>query len=156
MSRLIRHGQRFGTSSPHAVCCPAAAFIWHSLWQTYTHTLTHAYTLSHAHTHTPACTLSLSPLVTHVPLQVDLVCLGSRGMGSFKRSLMGFVGLGSVSDYCLHNLACAVAVIKAEADKLPAPAASGAAQSAAAAAAEVTAAAEAAEAGKAEAAVKED
>jgi hypothetical protein len=73
-------------------------------------------------------------------LQIDLVCLGSRGMGSFKRSLMGFVGLGSVSDYCVHNLGCAVAVIKAEADQLPAAAASGAAQPAAAVAAEVAAA----------------
>jgi hypothetical protein len=74
-------------------------------------------------------------------LQIDLVCLGSRGMGSFKRSLMGFVGLGSVSDYCVHNLGCAVAVIKAEADQLPAAAASGAAQAADAVAAEVAAAA---------------
>lgn len=62
--------------------------------------------------------------------------LGSRGMGSFKRSLMSFVGLGSVSDYCVHNVACPVLVVKAESDKLPAAAASGAAQPAAAAAAE--------------------
>lgn len=74
-------------------------------------------------------------------LQVDLVVLGSRGMGSFKRSLMGFVGLGSVSDYCVHNLPCPVLVVKAEADKLPAAAASGAAQPAAAVAAEVAGAA---------------
>jgi hypothetical protein len=61
-------------------------------------------------------------------------------MGSFKRSLMSFVGLGSVSDYCCHNLSCAVAVVKAEAEKLPAAASSGAAQPlAAAAAAEVVA-----------------
>eukprot|EP00878_Enallax_costatus_P005041 GHUV01005301.1.p1 GENE.GHUV01005301.1~~GHUV01005301.1.p1 ORF type:complete len:255 (+),score=93.35 GHUV01005301.1:104-868(+) len=72
--------------------------------------------------------------------KIDLVLLGSRGMGSFKRSLMGFVGLGSVSDYCVHNLSCAVAVIKAEADQLPAAAPSGAAQPAAAVAAEVVAA----------------
>ena len=77
-------------------------------------------------------------------LQVDLVVLGSRGMGSFKRSLMSFVGLGSVSDYCVHNLPCPVLVIKAEADKLPAAAASGAAQPAAAVAAEVAGAAAAA------------
>jgi hypothetical protein len=80
-------------------------------------------------------------------------------MGSFKRSLMGFVGLGSVSDYCVHNLGCAVAVIKAEADQLPAAAASGAAQPAAAVAAEVAAAAEAAKGAAAEAAAaaaKED
>lgn len=46
--------------------------------------------------------------------KMDFAVLGSRGMGSFKRSLMGFVGLGSVSDYCVHNLPCAVAVVKAE------------------------------------------
>lgn len=67
--------------------------------------------------------------------------LGSRGMGSFKRSLMGFVGLGSVSDYCVHNLQCPVLVVKAEADKLPAAAASGAAHPAAEVAAEVAGAA---------------
>lgn len=53
---------------------------------------------------------------------------------------MSFVGLGSVSDYCCHNLSCAVAVVKAEAEKLPAAASSGAAQPlAAAVAAEVAA-----------------
>lgn len=70
-------------------------------------------------------------------LQINLVVLGSRGMGSFKRSLMSFVGLGSVSDYCVHNLPCPVLVVKAEADKLPAAAASGAAQPAAAVAADM-------------------
>lgn len=69
--------------------------------------------------------------------KIDLVVLGSRGMGSFKRSLMSFVGLGSVSDYCVHNLPCPVLVVKAEADKLPAAAASGAAQPAAAVAADM-------------------
>lgn len=43
---------------------------------------------------------------------VDLVVLGSRGLGAFKRSLMSAVGLGSVSDYCTHHLQCAVAVVK--------------------------------------------
>jgi hypothetical protein len=75
----------------------------------------------------------------HCSVQVNLAVLGSRGMGSFKRSLMGFVGLGSVSDYCVHNLACPVLVVKAEPEKLPAAAASGAAQPAAAVAAEVVA-----------------
>ncbi|KAF6251544.1 hypothetical protein COO60DRAFT_1704738 [Scenedesmus sp. NREL 46B-D3] len=82
--------------------------------------------------------------------KIDLVCLGSRGMGSFKRSLMGFVGLGSVSDYCVHNLGCAVAVIKAEADQLPTAATGGEAQPGAQAAAEAApaSAAEAAAAAK--------
>lgn len=35
---------------------------------------------------------------------VDMVAVGSRGMGSMKRSLMSLVGLGSVSDYVLHQL----------------------------------------------------
>ncbi len=84
--------------------------------------------------------------------------LGSRGMGSFKRSLMGFVGLGSVSDYCVHNMPCAVAVVKAEADKLPAASASGAAHPAAAVAAEVAAGAPAGDGAAAAAvsAAKED
>jgi hypothetical protein len=30
-------------------------------------------------------------------VQIDLVCLGSRGMGNFKLSLMGFVGLGMLT-----------------------------------------------------------
>ncbi len=80
--------------------------------------------------------LLLSLLLLHL-LQIDLMVLGSRGMGSFKRSLMSFVGLGSVSDYCVHNLACPVLVVKAEAEQLPQAAASGAAQPAAAVAAEV-------------------
>lgn len=63
-------------------------------------------------------------------------------MGSFKRSLMSFVGLGSVSDYTVHNLTCPVLVVKAEVEKLPAAAASGAAQQADAVAAQVAAAAE--------------
>jgi len=51
--------------------------------------------------------------------KADLVILGSRGLGSFKRSLMGFAGLGSVSDFAVHNCHCAVAVIKADVEKLP-------------------------------------
>ena len=29
----------------------------------------------------------------------DVLLLGSRGMGSFSRAMLGFLGLGSVSDY---------------------------------------------------------
>eukprot|EP00882_Tetradesmus_deserticola_P001213 GHRQ01001311.1.p1 GENE.GHRQ01001311.1~~GHRQ01001311.1.p1 ORF type:complete len:392 (+),score=155.98 GHRQ01001311.1:166-1341(+) len=91
--------------------------------------------------------------------KIDLVCLGSRGLGSFKRSLMGFAGLGSVSDYCVHNLSCAVAVIKAEGDQLPAAAAAAPAAQPAADVAAASGAATAAPAGAAEAAAtaaKED
>lgn len=77
-------------------------------------------------------------------------------MGSFKRSLMSFVGLGSVSDYCVHNLPCPVMVVKAEADQLPAAAASGAAQPAAAVAAQVAAAGGSGAAAAPAAAPKED
>ena len=33
-------------------------------------------------------------------------------MGTVARSLMNFVGLGSVSDYCAHHMPCPVVVIK--------------------------------------------
>lgn len=44
---------------------------------------------------------------------VDMVAVGSRGMGSVKRSLMSLVGLGSVSDYVLHQLHVPVLVVHA-------------------------------------------
>lgn len=53
--------------------------------------------------------------------KADLVVVGSRGMGSFKRSIMGFAGLGSVSDYALHHSkGAAVVVVKATEEQLPA------------------------------------
>jgi hypothetical protein len=58
---------------------------------------------------------------------VDMVAVGSRGMGSVKRSLMSLVGLGSVSDYVLHQLHVPVLVVHAGlgavAAAAPAPAA---------------------------------
>eukprot|EP00887_Chlorella_sp_A99_P000632 scaffold5.g632.t1 len=48
--------------------------------------------------------------------KADLLVLGSRGMGATKRTLMSMVGLGSVSDYCVHNAPCPVAVVRAEGD----------------------------------------
>ena len=42
---------------------------------------------------------------------VDLLVLGSRGMGSAKGTIMSMVGLGSVSKYCMHNLKCPVCII---------------------------------------------
>ena len=38
--------------------------------------------------------------------------VGSRGMGSLKRALMSFVGLGSVSDYVVHHVEHPVIVYK--------------------------------------------
>lgn len=46
--------------------------------------------------------------------QVDVVIVGSRNMGTISRSIMSFIGLGSVSDYCVHNLHSAVIVMKGE------------------------------------------
>ncbi|GBF97957.1 hypothetical protein Rsub_10630 [Raphidocelis subcapitata] len=68
-------------------------------------------------------------------VQADLVVVGSRGMGSVKRSVMGFGGLGSVSDYLVHHLSTPVLVVKGEAGALPREAAhaAGAAEAARAA-----------------------
>jgi nucleotide-binding universal stress UspA family protein len=40
-------------------------------------------------------------------LDSDLLVLGSRGLGAFKRTL-----LGSVSDYCAHHCHCPVVIVK--------------------------------------------
>lgn len=43
---------------------------------------------------------------------VDLVCIGTRGLGAFRRSMYSLVGLGSVSDWLVHNSECPVLVCK--------------------------------------------
>lgn len=45
---------------------------------------------------------------------VDVVVIGSRGLGSIKRSLLGAVGLGSITDYAVTNLNCPVMVVKGQ------------------------------------------
>ena len=60
----------------------------------------------------------------------DLVAVGSRGLGGLQRSLMTLVGLGSVSDYCAHQLPVPVMVVR---PKAAAAAAAGGAAAAAAA-----------------------
>lgn len=50
---------------------------------------------------------------------VDLLVVGSRGMGALKATLMSCVGLGSVSAYCLHHLACPVCMVRGEALTAP-------------------------------------
>lgn len=43
---------------------------------------------------------------------VDVAVLGSRGGGAVQRSLRSVVGLGSVSDYAVHNMHCPVLVVR--------------------------------------------
>jgi len=38
--------------------------------------------------------------------KADAVVIGSRGLGAFRRRLLGLVGLGSVSDYVAHHAPC--------------------------------------------------
>ena len=40
-------------------------------------------------------------------LKPTVFIVGSRGLGAVKRTL-----LGSVSDYCVHNCACPVLIVK--------------------------------------------
>eukprot|EP00884_Botryococcus_braunii_P006629 jgi/Botrbrau1/15968/Bobra.0294s0006.1 len=44
--------------------------------------------------------------------KVDVLVLGNRGLGAFKRSMMSLIGLGSVSDYCVHNSPAPVIIVK--------------------------------------------
>jgi len=44
--------------------------------------------------------------------QVDLVVVGSRGLGSIQSNIMSFFGLGSVSDYLVERLRCPVVVVR--------------------------------------------
>jgi nucleotide-binding universal stress UspA family protein len=41
----------------------------------------------------------------------DHVIIGNRGMGAVKRTLLNLVGLGSVSDYVVHNCHCAAVTV---------------------------------------------
>ena len=43
---------------------------------------------------------------------MDMVVVGSRGMGALRRGMSSFFGLGSVSDYCVHNCTQPVLVYK--------------------------------------------
>ncbi|GLC34202.1 hypothetical protein PLESTM_000169100 [Pleodorina starrii] len=45
---------------------------------------------------------------------IDLAVVGCRGMGAFQRSLMSFIGLGSVSDHCCHHMPCPTLVVRGE------------------------------------------
>ncbi|KAG1676226.1 hypothetical protein FOA52_006443 [Chlamydomonas sp. UWO 241] len=43
---------------------------------------------------------------------IDIMVVGSRGLGAWQRSLMGALGLGSVSDYLAHHLQRALLVVR--------------------------------------------
>lgn len=49
---------------------------------------------------------------------VGLMVVGARDMGDVRRSFMALVGVGSVSDYCVHRLEVPVAVFKQELHKV--------------------------------------
>lgn len=53
---------------------------------------------------------------------IDVLVLGSRGMGAVKRALFSLVGLGSVSDWCAHNMTCPVIVVKGKGEAAADPA----------------------------------
>lgn len=40
-------------------------------------------------------------------MQAEILVIGSRGLGTFKRAF-----LGSTSDYCVHHCQCPVIVVK--------------------------------------------
>ena len=44
--------------------------------------------------------------------QCDVAVLGSRGLGALQRGILSAVGLGSVSDHCVHALHCPTVVVK--------------------------------------------
>ncbi|KAL4424950.1 hypothetical protein ABPG77_009679 [Micractinium sp. CCAP 211/92] len=43
---------------------------------------------------------------------VSMAVLGARGLGSWQRAIMSFVGLGSVSDYVVHHCDIPVVIVK--------------------------------------------
>ncbi|KAF5835360.1 hypothetical protein DUNSADRAFT_7526 [Dunaliella salina] len=52
---------------------------------------------------------------------MDLVVVGSRGMGAIKRSMMSMIGLGSVSDAVMRNCHSPILLVRNQADKMPHP-----------------------------------
>ena len=45
-------------------------------------------------------------------LRVGTVVVGSRGHGSWQRAALAVVGLGSLSEWLVHNLDCNVVIVK--------------------------------------------
>lgn len=42
---------------------------------------------------------------------IDVVIMGSRGIGAIKRAILSFIGLGSVSSWCVHNVDVPVIIV---------------------------------------------
>jgi len=52
-------------------------------------------------------------IVEHVQKHgADMVVMGTRGLSAVRSSLLGLVGLGSVSNYVAHHLACPVTLVR--------------------------------------------
>ena len=49
--------------------------------------------------------------------EVDLVVIGSRGMGAMKSLLMDAIGVGSVSQFLAHHLLCPMVVVREDKDQ---------------------------------------
>lgn len=79
---------------------------WHTRTPAHGHALTHvrAYAQHVLPAMGGASGIGQSLVEACARLDANLLALGTRGMGAFKSSLMAFIGLGSVSDYCLHNV----------------------------------------------------
>ena len=45
-------------------------------------------------------------------IEANVAVLGSRGGGALERSLRSVVGLGSVSDYAVHNMHCPLLIVR--------------------------------------------
>jgi hypothetical protein len=54
--------------------------------------------------------------------KVDMLVMGSRGLGGLRRTLLGAVGLGSISDYVVKHAPCNVVVHKMAPQPKPAAA----------------------------------
>lgn len=50
--------------------------------------------------------------------KADMIIMGSRGLGSFKRTMLSLFGLGSVSDFVIRNAPMDVLVHKMAPQKL--------------------------------------
>ena len=73
-------------------CC-CLSHVWDSRVSPSTHFPTLTHPPDHSHTHTDE--------------NADILILGSRGMSALKKAFVG-----SVSEYCVHHVACPVIVVR--------------------------------------------